>query len=122
MYSSVWNCVISVNTAGFARWKVGISTLEKRRRGTQKRDRGLRTHVDLEELVDAVVHYQTVGQPDSVRLHRVPRNIGIVPNIRVVEVGDTLLLIARDLVHRPRTLDASIVQAHGGVASCCGGR
>jgi hypothetical protein len=52
-------------------------------------------YVNLHLLVQAIVHHQTVGHPDAVRLHRMTRDVGVVANIGVVEVGDLLGAIRR---------------------------
>lgn len=39
------------------------------------------THIDFEISVDVVVHDQTVGEPDSVRLHGMARHVGIISNV-----------------------------------------
>jgi hypothetical protein len=49
-------------------------------------------HVDFHLFVKAVVHDKTVGHSDTVRLHGMASVVGIVSDIRVVEVGDFLWL------------------------------
>jgi hypothetical protein len=44
------------------------------------------TYVDFHLLVDAIIHNQTVSKPDSMRLHRMTSDVGIISNIGVVEV------------------------------------
>lgn len=48
------------------------------------------TYVDLHLLVDAIVHDQTVGQPNAMGLHGMAGNVGKVADVRVVEIGDLL--------------------------------
>ncbi len=58
------------------------------------------------------------------RLHRMASNVGIIANVGIVEVGDTLLVVAHDLVERPVALDASRVGRtlnHCEGWSCVGG-
>lgn len=50
------------------------------------------TYVDLHFVINAIVHDQTMSQPDSVRLHGMSSHVGIVADIRVVEVGNSGLL------------------------------
>jgi hypothetical protein len=50
------------------------------------------TYVDFHLGVETVVHDQTVRHPYTVRLHRVPRYVGIIANIGVVEVCDLFWL------------------------------
>jgi hypothetical protein len=100
----VWNCVISALTAGFARCG------EHDERGTNFEiaiHSG--TYIDLEELVYIIVHDQAVRQTDSVRLHRVASHVGIVADVRVVEVGDSLLCGINDIKERYVSFDARLV-------------
>ena len=53
--------------------------------------------VDLELLVEAVVHDQAVRHPDAVRLHGMSGVVGVVAHIAVVEVGHLLGLCRRDV-------------------------
>lgn len=46
------------------------------------------THINFHPLINAIVHDQAMSKPNSMRLHRMTRNIGIVTYVRVVEVGD----------------------------------
>ena len=83
MYSSVWNWVISNLEAGFARCKVRqIAEPE-----------WASTNINLHLLVEAIVHDQAMGHPDPMGLHRMTRDIGVVTNIGVVEIGDFLVAI-----------------------------
>jgi len=50
-----------------------------------------KTHVDLHLLVQAIVHDQAVGHSNAVWLHGMSRDIGVVSDIRVIEVSDFLL-------------------------------
>ena len=50
-------------------------------------------YVDFHLFVQAIVHHQAVRHPDAMGLHRVPRDVGIVANIGVVEVGDLLVAV-----------------------------
>lgn len=54
--------------------------------------RRLLTHINLHFLIESVVHNEAVGHSNPVRLHGMSSNIGVIPNIRVVEVGDFLLI------------------------------
>lgn len=58
------------------------------------------TYIDFHLGIYSIVHNQAVRQPDSVRLHRMASNVGIIPDIRVVEVGNPLL--ATGIIHRRR--------------------
>lgn len=49
------------------------------------------TYIYLHLLIDAVVHNQAVRQPDSMRLHWMASHIGIITNIGVVEVSNSVL-------------------------------
>jgi hypothetical protein len=49
------------------------------------------THINLHFLINSIVHDQAMRQSYSVRLHRMARNVGIISNIRVVEICDSLL-------------------------------
>jgi hypothetical protein len=49
------------------------------------------TYVDFHLRIYPIVHNQAVRQPYSVRLHRMASDVGIVPNIGIVEVGNPLL-------------------------------
>ena len=51
-------------------------------------------HVDLHLLVQAIIHDQGVGHSDAMRLHGVTSVVGIVSDVRVVEVSDLLGLRA----------------------------
>ena len=51
----------------------------------------LLTYINLHLLVDTVVHDQAMRQPNSMRLHRMPSDIRIISDIRIVEVSDSLL-------------------------------
>ena len=48
------------------------------------------THVNFHTLVEVVLHNKTVRQADTMRLHGMARNVGIVSNVGVVEVRDLL--------------------------------
>ena len=50
------------------------------------------TYVDLHFLIQAVIHDQAVSHSYAVRFHWMPRNIGIVAHVRIVEVRNGLLL------------------------------
>jgi len=50
------------------------------------------TYVDLHMFVHPIVHDQGMCKPDSMRLHRMSSGVGIVANIRVVEVCNGLLV------------------------------
>lgn len=67
------------------------------------------TYVDLEVFVDVVVHDEAVCQADTVRLHGMASDIGIVANVRVVEVGDLLLRGRSFGVERAIAIDAGRV-------------
>ena len=41
----------------------------------------LLTYIDFHLLVQAIIHNQTVGHPNPVRLHRMPRDIGIITHV-----------------------------------------
>ena len=49
-------------------------------------------YVNFHLLVEAVVHDKTVSHSDTVRLHGMAGIVGVVSDIRVVEVGDFLWL------------------------------
>jgi hypothetical protein len=49
------------------------------------------TYVNFHLLINSIVHDQAMRQPDSVRLHGMASNVGIVPHIRIIEVGNPLL-------------------------------
>jgi hypothetical protein len=49
-------------------------------------------YVNFHLFVQAVVHNKTVGHSDTVRLHGMASIVGVVSDIRVVEVGDFLWL------------------------------
>jgi len=61
--------------------------------------------------IDIVVHDQTVGEPDPVRLHRMASNVGIVSNVRIVKVGNLLLLRLDKLEQRVRAVDPGWISA-----------
>jgi hypothetical protein len=46
------------------------------------------THIDFHPLINAIVHNQAVRQPDSMRLHRMACNIGIVTDVGVIKVSN----------------------------------
>lgn len=46
-------------------------------------------------LVEIVIHDETVGHPNSVRLHGMPCDVRIVANICIVEVGHPLVCTVR---------------------------
>lgn len=50
----------------------------------------LGTHVNLHLLVQVVLHYQAMREPDPMRLHGMASDIGVVSNVGIVEVGDLL--------------------------------
>jgi hypothetical protein len=50
-----------------------------------------KTYVDLHLLVQAVVHDKTVRHPNTVRFHGMSSDIGVVSDVRVVEVGHLFL-------------------------------
>lgn len=104
MYSSVWNWVISCRVAGFARWRKRSQQLIFRLDISDTSSHNikgeiagycerwkLKTHVNLHLLINTIVHDQTVRQPNSMRLHGMTSNVGIVSNVRVVEVRNPLL-------------------------------
>lgn len=62
--------------------------------------------VDFEVFVDIVVHHQAVGKSNPVRLHRVASNIGIVANVRVVEISHLLLRRVKLRVEWATSVDA----------------
>lgn len=64
-----------------------VSQNVKRSRGSSKRP----TYVYFHLLINSIVHNQAVRQPNSVRLHGMARNIGIIPDIGIVEVGNPFL-------------------------------
>jgi hypothetical protein len=47
-------------------------------------------HVNFHLLVEAVVHDETVSHSDTMRLHWMAGIVGVVSDIRVIEVGDFL--------------------------------
>lgn len=49
-------------------------------------------YIDFHLLVDTIVHDQAMRQPNTMRLHGMASNVGIIANIRVVEVGDSVLV------------------------------
>lgn len=55
-----------------------------------------RTHVNLHLLVQAIIHDQAVGHSYAMRLHGMSSIVGIVSDIRVVEVCDLLRLTSVD--------------------------
>jgi hypothetical protein len=67
---------------------------------------GALTYVYFHLLVDSVVHNQAMGQPDSMRLHGMPSNVGIISNIRVVEVRNSFLItgLENDIVDGRRNI------------------
>lgn len=71
-------------------------------------------YIDLEILVDIVVHHQAVCQSNPVGLHRMASNICIVANIRVIEVGNLLLGGGKLCIERTITADAGRVHIHVG--------
>lgn len=79
------------------------------------RDAGGRskTHIDLEVLVNVVVHDKTVGQADPMRLHGMPSDIRVVANVGVVEVGHLLLGSLDSAVEGTITVDASRILGPG---------
>jgi hypothetical protein len=50
------------------------------------------TYVNLHLFVKAIVHHQAVSHPDAMRLHGMSGNVGIVANVRVIEVCDSFLV------------------------------
>ena len=64
------------------------------------------THIDLQKLVDIVIHDQAMRQPDTMRLHRMAGDVGIIADIRVVEVGDSFLVHAHRAVERMGAVDS----------------
>lgn len=50
------------------------------------------TYINLHFLIHAIVHDQAMRQAYAMRLHRMARDIGVVANIRVVEIGHPVLL------------------------------
>ena len=52
------------------------------------------TYIYFHILVQAIIHDETMSEPDSMRLHWMASGIGIVSNVRVIEVGNTLLVAA----------------------------
>jgi hypothetical protein len=50
------------------------------------------THIDFHLVVGAIVHNQTMRQPYSMRLHRMTSYVGIISDIRIVEVCHSLLV------------------------------
>lgn len=81
----------------------------------------MESHVYLHLLVQSIVHNQAVRHAYPVRLHRVTRYVGIVSNIRVVEVSD-LLVGSADAIrerfngHPWRLNDASRASFRGGLS------
>lgn len=57
-------------------------------------------HIYFHFLIQAIVHDETVSHPDAVRLHGMSSDIGVISNIRVVEVSNLLLI--HDSVHAQR--------------------
>ena len=55
------------------------------------------SHINLHFLIESIVHDQAVGHTYTVRLHRVTRDVGIVTDIRVVEVGN-LFVVGPDAI------------------------
>jgi len=54
-----------------------------------------------------------VREPNTVRLHGMPGDIGIVSDVRIVEIGNALLVVVDNLIEGSRAVDAR------GVAICC---
>jgi hypothetical protein len=50
-----------------------------------------KTNIDFHLLISAIVHNQAMSQPYAMRLHRMASHVGIVADIRIVEVCDLLL-------------------------------
>ena len=50
------------------------------------------TYVNFHLLIQAIVHNQAVSHSNPVRFHGMPRNIGIIAHVRIVEVGNCLLV------------------------------
>ena len=48
-------------------------------------------YIDFHFLINTVVHNQAMSQPNTMRLHRMTSDVGIIANIRVVEVRNSLL-------------------------------
>ena len=49
-------------------------------------------HVNFHLFVQAIIHNQTVGHSNTVRLHGMTSIVGVISDIRVVEVCDFLWL------------------------------
>jgi hypothetical protein len=92
IYSSVWNCVISYLEAGFARWSLSVWSSRETAPRLVYNEAGHRiwTHIYLHFGIKTVVHNKTMRHSYSVRLHRMPSNISIIANIRIVEIGHFL--------------------------------
>lgn len=73
-------------------------------------DNGRLGPVDLEVLVDIVIHDQAVGKSNAVRFHRVTCDICIVSDIRVVEISHLLLGGVQFRVERATPVDSRWVR------------
>lgn len=67
----------------------------------------MRTHINLEEFINVVVHNQAVGQSNAMRLHGMASHVCIIANIGVVKVCDLLLVRIELLVERTVAIDPS---------------
>ena len=52
------------------------------------------TYIDFHVLIERVIHDKTMSQPNSMRLHWMSSNIGIIAYIGVVKVGNAFLVMA----------------------------
>lgn len=52
------------------------------------------TYVNLHVFIQPIVHNKAVSKPNSMGFHWMTRSVGIVANIRVVEVCNALLVTA----------------------------
>ena len=56
-------------------------------------ERYLKTYIYFHFLIKTIIHDQTMGHSNPVRLHWMPGDVGIVANVRVVKVSYTFLVI-----------------------------
>jgi hypothetical protein len=78
-------------------------------------------HVDFHLLVEAVVHDQTVSHSDTMRLHGMAGVVGVVSDIRVIEVGDFLWLCTVGSARRVQRRTILGRVGHGSVSMLAGG-
>lgn len=56
------------------------------------KQRARQTYIYFHLFIKSIVHHQAVGHSNAMRLHGVPSDIGIIAHIRVIEVGNALLI------------------------------